>query len=444
MRRVQKSPDRRTDRMRCGRRGDFESAIRPYKGCGITRKSLQRLFDLAIAHGTSKISINVNGTVFLLTRGTCIRIPTLRSMLTKGPHRWRKSILGVRPNLHGLNERQLGTIEFTFEKNTEVFAAVVDFVQNNELHAPQAVCPTVIARDLMFWGFDVNYLEPCCFAKVVHFLYHQESLGEFHGFLETKTKLDESDEHNYMDLQQKTCFQQLQHTMVIILERPFQTTASRIYFFITVISIVGAFVTASAETMEQMNFAHQFRNANYTDVSENVFLLFHSIDLFCIGFQCLDIVLRVLFYPTPIRFLCDPINVTDGVAAVAAAMKLITPVVFHCDVIWHLEECSGELVPYLYVIYSLQLLRILRILRPMSQVMQFRLLYYTLKTSMGELLLVFLLLLLLAMISSCMIYYLGSKKSIANIPDAMWFSLITLTTVGYGDFVPDDVSKGMT
>ncbi|KAL8574746.1 hypothetical protein ACOMHN_035863 [Nucella lapillus] len=48
------------------------------------------------------------------------------------------------------------------------------------------------------------------------------------------------------------------------------------------------------------------------------------------------------------------------------------------------------------------------------------------------------LLLLLALIFSFSIYYLGSKKAISSIPLAMWFSVITLTTVGLGDVVPDD------
>ncbi|MFH1091298.1 MAG: potassium channel family protein, partial [Pseudomonadota bacterium] len=30
----------------------------------------------------------------------------------------------------------------------------------------------------------------------------------------------------------------------------------------------------------------------------------------------------------------------------------------------------------------------------------------------------------------------GEKANIKNLPDAVWYSLVTLTTVGYGDFFP--------
>jgi voltage-gated potassium channel len=118
-----------------------------------------------------------------------------------------------------------------------------------------------------------------------------------------------------------------------------------------------------------------------------------------------------------LRFALSPLAIIDLVAI----MPLFVLVLFGLD------------------LGSLRLVRILRILKLLryspSMAMLGRVVYNERKTLTGALI-VFLILLLL---SSTVAYYaerVAQPKTFGSIPDAMWWAMAALTTVGYGDVTP--------
>ena len=184
------------------------------------------------------------------------------------------------------------------------------------------------------------------------------------------------------------------------------------------IFLVVSFATMAIET-------HVFKN------HDEVTPIYHYLDFSCITYLYTDYALRFICCPSIRLFFHDFINVTDGLAVFSSGAKIITEDLLHLD-----RDYKAWIEP----IDMLQLLRVMRLLRPMSKVGGFRLMYYTLKSSFHELLLVITLLGFLTLVFSLLLYYLGDRDSIKSIPDAMWFSLTTMTTVGYGDIVPSQVS----
>lgn len=93
----------------------------------------------------------------------------------------------------------------------------------------------------------------------------------------------------------------------------------------------------------------------------------------------------------------------------------------------------------LRVLRVLRLLRFLRLFRLTSYMKATQLVVNVFRTTRNELLLAFVLALFLIVISSSLVYFsehLVQPDKFSSIPATVWWSIITLTTVGYGDMIP--------
>lgn len=93
----------------------------------------------------------------------------------------------------------------------------------------------------------------------------------------------------------------------------------------------------------------------------------------------------------------------------------------------------------LRVLRILRLLRLLRVFRLTAYMKSARLIVNVFKSRVNELLLSLVLVFFLLIISSCLIYFVehtAQPEQFVSIPATLWWSIVTLTTVGYGDMIP--------
>jgi len=93
----------------------------------------------------------------------------------------------------------------------------------------------------------------------------------------------------------------------------------------------------------------------------------------------------------------------------------------------------------LRVLRILRLLRFLRLFRLTAYMRSARMVRNVFKTRASELKLSLVLILFLIVIASCLLYFAehqAQPKVFSSIPSTMWFAVVTVTSVGYGDMVP--------
>lgn len=93
----------------------------------------------------------------------------------------------------------------------------------------------------------------------------------------------------------------------------------------------------------------------------------------------------------------------------------------------------------LVILQYLQMFRVLRVFRVMSNVTAMRVLSHALKSGFTDLIVLVMYLFVGIMLFSNFLYFVEDSANIPSIPEAWWWGIITMTTVGYGDVVPHTV-----
>lgn len=155
-----------------------------------------------------------------------------------------------------------------------------------------------------------------------------------------------------------------------------------------------------------------------------------NIELVCNIFFTIEFTLRFLSSPDKIKFVTNPYNMLEFLA--------ISPLFWPAETISNKHSLGVKIHNYIEVFYILRILRIFTLVPKYSGL---RVLLLTLKNSIGELVLYLIMLVMTLMIFASFIFYAEQifeteDNKFDSILIGLWWAIVTMTTLGYGDIVP--------
>ena len=326
------------------------------------------------------IRINVCGMIYETLKSTLERFP---STLLGNEQRRQNYFVGAKN-------------AYFFDRNRESFGAILYYYQSHgTLIRPPNIPMLLFTKEISF--FDLGEEA---------FL----SLQQKEGFVPEKVDLPKI---------------YWQRKIWESFEFPHSSIVARLLAFWSILIIgisVGAFCL---ETIPTLHKAKYIGGKVTTDASTPKYEQpWFALELGCIAWFTVEYFLRFVSSPNKCNFAKSFLNIIDLLAILPYFITVS---------MWK----SGD-TTRLSVLRAVRLIRVFRIFKLSRYSLGLQILGQTLKASIRELAMLILFLLLGVVLFSSAMYYAeqGGNDMFTSIPDAFWYSLVTMTTVGYGDKWP--------
>lgn len=176
-------------------------------------------------------------------------------------------------------------------------------------------------------------------------------------------------------------------------------------------------------------------------VATNPHEAFQIIETICNIWFTFELLMRFISCPSKLAFAKSIVNIIDFTATLSFYIDLLLPSIL---------QSTSQLSPFQQhtmqsantdILEFFSIIRIMRLFKLTRHSAGLKILVQTFKASAGELMLLVFFLLLGIVIFASLIYYAeriqtNPDNDFNSIPLGLWWALVTMTTVGYGDLIP--------
>ncbi|CAF1216673.1 unnamed protein product [Adineta steineri] len=393
-----------------------------------------------MADADNRVILNVGGIRHETYKATLKKIPATRlSRLTEA-----------------LSNYDAVLNEFYFDRHPGVFAQILNYYRTGKLHYPTDVCGPLFETELEYWGLDANQVEPCCWMT---YTTHRDTQDVLVGLdrldldAEPITEeeiprkfgwdYDPTIRHKNMTIQEYMAslswYTRLQPRIWQLFEEPYSSSAAKAIQVVSIFFILVSIVSFCLKTHPTMRVPTiTLVENNYTNITPTYTLYkerteaheaFQYIEIVCNVWFTFEIITRFIVSPKKFGFVRSPVNIIDFLATLS----------FYLDILFNKFLPPSFTNTDLFEFFSIT--RIFRLFKLTRHYGGLKILIHTFTASMRELMLLIFFLVLFIVIFASLIYYAerlqkNPENDFTSIPIGLWWSIVTMTTVGYGDMVP--------
>lgn len=307
--------------------------------------------------------------------------------------------------------------EYFFDRNRTSFDAILYYYQScGKLRRPVNVPLDVFLEEIKFYELGESAIE---------------KFREDEGFIKEEERVLPT--NNF------------QKQIWLLFEYPESSMAARCIAILSVVIILLSIVTFCLETLPE--FKH-YKVVNESDIIGNTSGFrekimeddvpkfsepFFVIETACIIWFTSELLIRFASSPDKLLFYKNIMNLIDIMAIVPYFITLGTVIADDQ------KSSNSNQAMSLAILRVIRLVRVFRIFKLSRHSKGLQILGQTLKASLRELgLLIFFLIIGVVLFSSAVYFAEADSKQtyFKSIPDAFWWAVVTMTTVGYGDMRP--------
>uniref|UniRef100_A0A665V4I2 A-type voltage-gated potassium channel KCND1 n=1 Tax=Echeneis naucrates TaxID=173247 RepID=A0A665V4I2_ECHNA len=327
---------------------------------------------------------------------------------------WRDTLERYPDTLLGSSERdfffQEEKDEFFFDRDPDLFRHILNFYRTGKLHFPRQECISAYDEELSFFGIIPEIIGDCCYED------YKDRRRENQERIQDDEDADQTGEQVSSEMG-------FRESMWRAFENPHTSTMALVFYYVTGFFIAVSVLANVAETVPCGPAPPRVRPPS---CGERYELAFFCLDTACVMIFTVEYLLRLLAAPNRFKFIKSVMSVIDVVAIFPYYIGLVMA---------DNEDVSGAFV-------TLRVFRVFRIFKFSRHSAGLRILGYTLKSCASELgFLLFSLTMAIIIFATVMFYAEkgSSGTKFTSIPAAFWYTIVTMTTLGYGDMVPKTI-----
>lgn len=342
---------------------------------------------------------------------------------------WRNTLEKYPDTLLGSNEREFfydeETKEYFFDRDPDIFRHILNYYRTGKLHYPKHECLTSYDEELAFFGIVPDVIGDCCYED-----YRDRKRENAERILDDK--MSENNEQNSAGAADQRSTRQ---KMWRAFENPHTSTAALVFYYVTgffiavsVMANVVETVPCGLSSIAALDGRLLAKSSESIPCGERFKVIFFCLDTACVMIFTAEYLLRLFAAPDRCKFMRSVMSIIDVVA--------ILPYYIGLGITTENDDVSGAFV-------TLRVFRVFRIFKFSRHSQGLRILGYTLKSCASELgFLVFSLAMAIIIFATVMFY---AEKNVdgtnfISIPAAFWYTIVTMTTLGYGDMVPKTIA----